>query len=154
MRKVAFRKWIPLEYEKVEDKINYSKAKAGTNCLEEGFPNEGMFHQWANAFEESSAGYGNYTVALIELKDGSIIEVLPTNIRFLKQVWNVFSPDGITIEADKINYESVVEASEAADRFAERFKAQGYYSTIKNNERVQIPYDDIVKNLRYEGTWI
>ena len=80
MRKVKFNKWIP----RVERKTELgTKTKEGTYCWEKEFPNDGVFHQWANTYEESSEGFGNYTVALIELTDGTIIEILPSNIKFI-----------------------------------------------------------------------
>jgi hypothetical protein len=78
MRKVIFKKWIPARYE-----AGKSKPVDGTNCWEENFLNVGVFHQWANAYEESSEGFGNYTVALVEVPDGTIVEVLPSNIKFI-----------------------------------------------------------------------
>lgn len=55
----------------------------GTNCWEKCFPNEGLFHQWGNAYEEGNENFGNYTVALVEIEDGTIVEVLPGNIKFV-----------------------------------------------------------------------
>ena len=79
MRKVLFKKWIP----RVEEKTSFgTKTKQGTACWEEDFVNEGLFHQWANACEESDAGFGNYTIALVEIADGTIIEVLPQQLKF------------------------------------------------------------------------
>jgi hypothetical protein len=77
MRKVIFKKFIPQKYES-----NGYSIVQGTGMWEEGFPHKGLFHQWANACEESSSGFGNYTVALVEIEDGSIIEVMPTSLRF------------------------------------------------------------------------
>lgn len=79
-RKVMFKKWIPIVYEKAELGTN---RKIGTGCWEDGFPNAGLFHQWAAAYEESSDGFGNYTVALVEMPDGTIEQVLPQNIKFV-----------------------------------------------------------------------
>ena len=45
---------------------------------------EGDFHQWASAYTEFSSGPGNYTVALVELPGGRIVESLPTDIHFLE----------------------------------------------------------------------
>ena len=44
---------------------------------------QGIFHQWAPAMEESREGFGNYTVALIELSDGQIVTSLPECVQFL-----------------------------------------------------------------------
>jgi len=79
-RKVLFKKWIPKIVEGTEW---MSKAKEGTNCWEQDFTNNGLFHQWAAAYEESSEGFGNYTVGLIEMPDGTIESVLPMNIKFV-----------------------------------------------------------------------
>ena len=80
LRKVMFKRWIP----KVDQKTELgTKAKEGTNCWEENFSNAGLFHQWASACEESREGFGNYTVALVEMPNGTIEEVLPSNLKFI-----------------------------------------------------------------------
>lgn len=81
MRKVLFKKWIPMEQELLEGKT-FKTIKAGTACWSD-FNYGGLFHQWTNTFEESNAGFGNYTVGLIELSDGTIEQVLSTNIKFI-----------------------------------------------------------------------
>jgi len=80
LRKVMFNKWIPRVDEKTE---LGTKVKEGTNCWEKDFPNAGLFHQWASAYEESSEGFGNYTVALVEMTDGAIEQVLPSSLKFV-----------------------------------------------------------------------
>jgi hypothetical protein len=80
LRKVMFNKWIPRVDEKTE---LGTKAKEGTNCWEKDFPNAGLFHQWASAYEESSEGFGNYTVALVEMTDGTIEQVLLSSLKFV-----------------------------------------------------------------------
>lgn len=83
MRKVLFKSWVPVKY---QDAVNgVSRPVEGTGCWGKDFDNTGIFHQWANAFEESSAGFGNYTVALVELADGTIESVLPQNIKFVAE---------------------------------------------------------------------
>lgn len=82
MKNVLYKNWIPKEMQKAEGAI-YETIKPGTGCWEKEFTHEGLFHQWANAFEESSEGFGNYTVALIQKEDGTIVEVLPSNVKFL-----------------------------------------------------------------------
>lgn len=76
MRKVMFKKWIPAEYEN-------GKRIEGTNCFEKEYSNAGLFHQWGMAYEEFTDTVGNYTVGIIELHNGEIVEVLPSNIKFL-----------------------------------------------------------------------
>ncbi len=79
-RKVVFNKWIP----RIDIPTEWAtKAKEGTNCWEKDFPNAGLFHQWGSAYEESSEGFGNYTVAIIELPDGTIEQVIPSNVKFI-----------------------------------------------------------------------
>lgn len=78
MRKVLFKKWIPRE---TVSNGALHVTKSGTNCWSD-FIYGGFFHQWANKYEDSGEGFGNYTVALVELFDGTIEEVLPVNIKF------------------------------------------------------------------------
>ena len=79
MRKVFFKKWIPAQYtEAAHGRI----LVENTQCWETECTHEGLFHQWANAYEEFENGAGNYTVGLVELSDGTVIEVLPTNLKF------------------------------------------------------------------------
>ena len=75
MRRVLFKKWIPLKREEGNPIDN-------TQGWEKDFINEGLFHQWAPNYEEYDNSAGNYTVALIELQDGTIEEVLPSNLKF------------------------------------------------------------------------
>lgn len=44
---------------------------------------EGLFHQWASNYEEFENGPGNFTVALIELDNGKIVECLSDTVVFL-----------------------------------------------------------------------
>ena len=44
---------------------------------------DGLFHCWGQEYEEFAEGPGNFTVAIIELEDGSIITPHPTDIRFI-----------------------------------------------------------------------
>lgn len=55
----------------------------GKNWTYGDFTNPGTFHQWANGYEEFESGPGNYSYAIIELEDGTIEEVLPSNIKFV-----------------------------------------------------------------------
>ena len=83
LRPVLFRKWIPGVYEPDTERGYGTKLVKGTHCWEHEFTHEGMFHQWAAAYEEFETGAGNFTVALVELADGTIVEVLPSNIKFI-----------------------------------------------------------------------
>lgn len=76
MRKVLFKKWNKEVYS--ENMVMISAKHEDVDYI-----HEGVFHQWASAYEESSEGFGNYTVAIVELPDGTITEVLPSRIKFI-----------------------------------------------------------------------
>lgn len=80
MRKVKFNRYIEPEYTRC---YWFRKLVTGTGVWETGFPNEGLFHQWACTYNELPSGPGNYTVALIELPDGKIEEVFPFEMKFV-----------------------------------------------------------------------
>ncbi len=80
MRKVMFKQWIPAIHNK---EAVGSTLQAGTNCWEAEFKNAGIFHQWGASYEEFESGAGNFTVALVELPNGEMKEVLPSNIKFM-----------------------------------------------------------------------
>jgi len=92
MRKVKYKRWIPKTYRNEDDTVSENpksyKAVAETNtgCFESDFLSEGLFHQWAGAYEEFDNGAGNYTVALVEIFDGTIVEVLPKNLKFISEI--------------------------------------------------------------------
>ena len=84
MRKVLFKRWIDPEYPKNGGgkRLTYLDRLEGTGCWSD-FIYDGLFHQWAPACEESSEGFGNYTVGLVEIEDGIIESVLPSNLKFI-----------------------------------------------------------------------
>lgn len=43
----------------------------------------GYFHKWGCNFEEFETSAGNYSVALVELPSGKIVEVYPKDLEFL-----------------------------------------------------------------------
>ena len=45
-------------------------------------PVDAVFHAFGSAYEECETGFGNYSTAIIELQDGTVLEVLPTDIKF------------------------------------------------------------------------
>jgi len=85
MRKVMFKRWIPRELVHMEVTPNKWEdvPVRGTGCWS-NFIYEGWFHGWGSATLKSEQGYGNYSVALVELHNGTVEEVLPTNIKFLE----------------------------------------------------------------------
>ncbi|MBD1601951.1 hypothetical protein [Pseudomonas typographi] len=44
---------------------------------------EGKFHGWGVEYEEFENGPGNYTVAIVEMPDGTVQTLVPWLIRFL-----------------------------------------------------------------------
>ena len=80
MRKVMFKKMIPIEY--LKSGSVWERVK-DTGCMEKEFSREGNFHQWASSYEEFESGAGNFTVGLVELPTGEIESVLPSNLRFV-----------------------------------------------------------------------
>jgi len=85
MKKVLFKRWIPREIITLTDKHPnpYQTNKPGTACWEPEFTHEGWFHEWGVSNVESDTGFGNFSIALIELSDGTIEEVLPSNVKFI-----------------------------------------------------------------------
>jgi len=76
MKKVKFKKYIPKSYEN-------GRLIQGTGRLEDDYTQEGLFHQWGVSYEEFESGPANFTIAIIELPDGSIVEIEPNRIKFL-----------------------------------------------------------------------
>jgi hypothetical protein len=70
MRKVKY-----YEYEHVENNKQWERKLKG----------EGIFHEFGVDFMESEYGYGNFSTAIIELSDGSIINIPVENIEFIKE---------------------------------------------------------------------
>ncbi|MNN69161.1 hypothetical protein D3C81_1849240 [compost metagenome] len=44
---------------------------------------EGKFHGWGVEYEEFESGPGNYSVAIVEMPDGTVQTLMPWAIRFL-----------------------------------------------------------------------
>lgn len=59
-----------------------------------------------------------------------------------KQKFRILSPDGFDIEFNK-TYNSINKVNLAINNFIERYKLQGYYSSIKNGQRLNIPLNEI-----------
>ena len=78
MKKVKFKKFIPQKYEE-----GTSQRIEGTGKYEEDFIHDGIFHQWGIHYEEYEDGLGNETVAIVEIKDGTIMLVSPIHIKFI-----------------------------------------------------------------------
>lgn len=59
--------------------------------------------------------------------------------------FEVLSPDGFTIEFDKPYYTSKKKAFEAFDKWKERYRVQGYYSS---NQYGRIPLEELEDYMR------
>ena len=66
MRKVLFKKRVP-----------------GKSMPEKEFTQEGVFHEWGVSFVEFESGPGNFTVGIIELPSGEMIEIEVSAIKFI-----------------------------------------------------------------------
>ena len=82
MRAVKFKKWIPLVYLEVVNSNRSTKVE-GTGQFENDFASNGLFHKWGINYDDFETNAGNYTVALVELDDGTMEEVLPINLKFI-----------------------------------------------------------------------
>lgn len=82
MRKVKFKTWIPIEHKLINGLPGTMARVEGTGQWSNEYSESGLFHKWASTYEEFENGAGNYTVAIVELPDGSIKEVLPICIKF------------------------------------------------------------------------
>lgn len=45
----------------------------------------GKFHCWGSSYKEFESGPGNYSVAIIELEDGRIKQIVPDDVQFVKE---------------------------------------------------------------------
>jgi hypothetical protein len=59
-------------------KVKYRDSKTGIILVVEG-----VFHQWGTSVKGCGEGDGNYTIGIVELENGKIIEPLPENVQFI-----------------------------------------------------------------------
>lgn len=72
MRKVSFKKWIPIA---VEDDANGNPSKVSSSGRwEDGFTGEGYFHGFGVATETVGDTIASFSIALIEDKEGKVHE--------------------------------------------------------------------------------
>jgi len=83
LQKVRFNKFIPFEYILEEGKRR--QLVKGTGQFGKNFIHDGVFHGWGCSYEEFESGPGNNSYALVETTEGLIEEVLPCNIKFIKE---------------------------------------------------------------------
>ena len=84
MRKVLIKTWIPEVWE--DSPVSGSKRRKEGTEMWSDYVVEGVFHQWGVAYEVFETGPGNYSVGIVELPDGRIESVLPSNIKFTSEL--------------------------------------------------------------------
>lgn len=77
MRKVLFKRFIEVQWDENKKRV------AGTGRLEDDYHHAGTFHQWGSDIVEDDRGFSSFTVAIIELADGTIEQVIPTRVKFI-----------------------------------------------------------------------
>lgn len=65
----------------------------------------------------------------------------------------LLSPDGFTFDREGKTYDTKEDALEALEVFLRRFDHQGYYSTIHDNRRVQIPLNEVVHYCQFNEVY-
>lgn len=71
------------------------------------------------------------------------------NLQNLKNMWQVFSPDGFPIDKEE-TYNSLKEAEEAFENWKKIFEYQGYYSTVSNGKRQHIELSELKKTCLFK----
>ena len=59
-------------------------AKAGI-VAQQDTATFGLFHQWGSDYDEYQDGPGNFTVAIVEMPDGTVKSVNPSEIKFIEE---------------------------------------------------------------------
>jgi hypothetical protein len=75
LRKVKYSEYIPVKYAPPTEKQFTSSHIEGTGKWQDGYPNEGVFHQWG-VFPED--GF----MALIERPDGTMTQIPLDRLKF------------------------------------------------------------------------
>ena len=65
--------------------VRYRKCSGKYFVRERGFIefSLGYFHEWGIDSEEVEGGVLNYTIGIVELKNGKVVTVMPENIKFI-----------------------------------------------------------------------
>lgn len=77
MRNVKYNKWIEEVW-----MANNSVVTQGTGVWEKGYLNDGKFLGWGIDWENTRSGVVNFTVALVELEDGTVERINTEHIKF------------------------------------------------------------------------
>lgn len=86
MRQVKFKKYIPAEWPEGTNSTNQGTPGhypiKGSAQYEDGFSEDGTFHEWGTDLLETETGAASYTVAIIERPDGTIHRANPEHVKF------------------------------------------------------------------------
>lgn len=78
MREIVFKTYIPFSYDQCGNRIQ------GSGKLSETYTESGFFHKWGESLEYSQDTAVSYTVGIVELPTGEIVEVDPGRIKFVE----------------------------------------------------------------------
>lgn len=79
-RQVLIKLWIPHQYSEWKD--GKREVITGTGCFTKmNIP--GNFHAWGLEIVEHENTSSSYSIALVELSDGTITKVLPEDVKFI-----------------------------------------------------------------------
>lgn len=107
MRKVLFKRWIPIEY--IQADGGRRQPVKDTGCFEPEFNGSGFFHAWGSeADDQGEAGIATVTIALVELPDGTIESVYPHVLKFVYP----YSNEIITSMSDGLGNDIIVNIRE------------------------------------------
>ncbi len=87
MRKIKIKKYVPIQFEEGKPQMELYRIK-GTGCMSKEFTKDANFLAFGVSYEHINSGNGTsmiaqFTVAIIELPDGTIKEEYIYNIKFI-----------------------------------------------------------------------
>ena len=126
MRKVKFKAYPA---------INNSKT----------FEGEGLFHCWGSSFTEFESGAGNFTIAIVETKDGKIWNVNSEDLQFLTP------PIDNDQVLEKYKEDHVQKSDEEVKIHLEKFYPELYKDTLIDEGRL-VPVESLVEIFEVENT--
>jgi hypothetical protein len=83
MKKVMYKKLIPIQYEQLSN--GNKKVVEGTGKFQDEFSSEGVFITWGTNYAELSNGVGQYSIAIVQTPEGLIEGVHISNLKFVTE---------------------------------------------------------------------
>lgn len=74
------------------------------------------------------------------------------NIKDFRPKFRILSPDGFDIYPGKV-YKDEAEGEKAFKKWAKNYEGQGYYSTIRDGERLRIPVAELSDYCMIRTVW-